>query len=255
MYRYNLRRDPKTGKPKSRFKYMWENKGKLIKNLVSDLVCLGMFRPSRAATFAKCGFYYMFFDLFMVLCGSGWFLLRIFAVSIVLSIGGGVNNLVKQCKFCYDQRKRICGLDYGAFDPPKIREIKLMLNAKFNIPKFDINLPMPKISLPDLLLLLPDLPDMPGFDLPSLEMSFPSTPGLPSFANPFDIPDMSGACSEMSGILCESIEEIFGALITILFAFAEVSILTDMAIDSKKEKANKDQKIEVKEVEVRGITI
>ena len=210
----------------------------MVRNIGSDVICLGMFRPSRAATFAKCGFFYMFFDLFLVLCGSGWFLMRIFAVSIVLSVGGGVGHLVKQAKFCYDQRKRICGLDYGAFDPPKVKAIKLMLNAKFNIPNFDPNLPMPKLSLPDLLVLLPGLPDTPGFDLPALQVSFPEVPGIDSFSNPFSLPDVNlgSCCGDMNLILCDSIEEVFGAILAILFSIAEVSILTDMALDAKDEK-------------------
>lgn len=212
-----------------------------------DLFCLQMFHYKRAKTFATCGFLFLIFDLLTLMIGSAWLLLRLFAVCIILSLGGGLKNLAMQILFCYSQRQRIAGLDYGAFDPPRIRAIKVQLNLKFNlearIPGFSLDLPLPQLSLPDLLELLPDLPNMPGFDLELLKLDFPSIDlpdmpnvkvPLPSFSMPFDLPGMDSACSFMCECACESMEELVGAVLQILLAFGEVSLLTDMALDKKK---------------------
>ena len=51
-------------------------------------------------------------------------------------------------------------------------QLRLKLDFGIDIPDLP-SLPLPKLSLPDLKLLLPDLPDLPGIDLPKLELAFP----------------------------------------------------------------------------------
>ena len=64
--------------------------------MISDVLMLGMLKPTRAPVFARAAFVYVFFDVGLELLGAAWFIVRFFAVTLILSLGGGVTNLVKQ---------------------------------------------------------------------------------------------------------------------------------------------------------------
>ena len=100
--------------------------------------------------------------MFLGLAASTWIIMRIFGIAIVLSLFGGLKNFGMQVFYCFEQRKRISGQEYGQFDPPSIQTIKLELYAKLpEFPNPTLDLPFPEISLPELKLLLPELPELP----------------------------------------------------------------------------------------------
>jgi hypothetical protein len=171
----------------------------------------------------------------MVLCGSAWFMMRLMAVVIFLSIAGGVEKCVMQVKFSYDQRKRITTLDYGAFEPESVQQVKAALAEKLKIPNFKKELPMPQLSLAELKELLPDVGTMPGVNLDFLSNCLPavSLPGIDISLGEIELP---GPFAMMTGMITEAVEEIIAGLLEIAFILGEIGICCDEAIINKNTK-------------------
>ena len=143
---------------------------------------------------------------------------------------GSPENFVRQAKYSFDQRRRISNLDYGHFDPPEIQAIKLALHLRYpDLPNFSLDIPLPHLTLPDLLALLPDLPHLPDIDWPSLQLMFPEIdfPDLPSFRLPFDWPEISNpfSCTFWCESFSEIIEEVLGTLADLLLGMRCCTLL------------------------------
>lgn len=99
--KHKRRFNPNTGAPReSRMKFLWKNKTRIGHGLITDLLLLGMVRPARGPIFVRCAVVHLLFDLCLELLAASWFILRLFSVSIILSLCGGVKACAMQVGVC-----------------------------------------------------------------------------------------------------------------------------------------------------------
>lgn len=216
---------------------------------------LAFLHPSRALTFAKVAIVHYTFDILLDIIADCWSMYRVFCV-LILCLFSGMKDFTMQLKFCMDQRKRIKNCDYGIFDPPALRELKMQLAIKFNLPDLP-RLRLPALLFDDLLLLLPDLPNMPHIDLDFLHLHFPSLVDFPDFGLPhfkLDFPTfdvnfpafgfaLPGFDLNHKGcgldIFGEIIGDAIGMIMEIGAAILKINKLTEQALKAKAMKSAK----------------
>lgn len=262
---HNMKANKATGKKKtSRFAYYRKHFGKILK--APCTAC--PFTPARFGTFARITLVSAFVEGLLPLLAAGWFINRAFSVTLVMRfffLGGTRQEMAADVAFTIQQRHRISKLDYGSCDPKFLMDLKKQLALKFNMPDL-WRFKLPTLSLEDLLALLPDLPNLPNIDFPSICMEFPSlsldlptlklkfpnvnfdVPGfkmpvcklLPNFDGldlSLDIDGLDACCAPACEGLMENLEEIVGALLSIVMMICENAWKVQKAIDEKKLKA------------------